>query len=172
MNALSVLILVLPLPFFFMLHDAEELLFQHRWMLRHGPNLCTRFPRLQPLISHLSSLTTPAFAIAVGEELLLLLAVTAYVLSDGWCAFWVWSAVFMAFSVHLMVHMLQGIAVRGYIPGLASSLLLLPWAGYGLWSLWLVMSLPAMLLCGVCGLAAIALNLFLAHRLGKWFCRK
>lgn len=77
MNAFSAFALVLPLPLFFLLHDAEELVFQHRWMLRHGPELCARFPRLRPLVSHLSSLTTPAFAIAVGEELLLLLAVTA-----------------------------------------------------------------------------------------------
>lgn len=78
----------------------------------------------------------------------------------------------MAFSVHLLVHMVQGIAIRGYVPGLASSLLLLPWAGYGLWSLWLVMPVPAMLLCGVCGVAVIALNLAFAHRLGKWICSK
>ena len=172
MNAFSAFALVLPLPLFFLLHDLEELIFQHRWMLRHGPELCTRFPRLRFLITHLSRLTTPAFAIAATEELLLLLGLTTYMLYDGPYAMWIWSAAFMAFSLHLAVHLLQGILVRGYVPGLVSSLLLLPWAGYGLWSLHLVMPLHSMCLCGLCGVAVIALNLGFAHHLGKWICSK
>ena len=53
MSALALLSLVLPLPALFVLHDVEEAVVQHRWMLSHEAALRAQFPRLQPLITHL-----------------------------------------------------------------------------------------------------------------------
>ena len=36
--------------------------------------------------------------------------------------------VFMAFSIHLIVHLGQSIVVRGYVPGFVTSILLLPFS--------------------------------------------
>lgn len=92
------------------------------------------------MIEQLARLNTKAFAIAVLEELVVLLLVTVYVVVQGPYCMKIWSALFVAFSIHLLVHIGQAILVRGYVPGAVSSLLLLPFAGYGMWSIWLVMS--------------------------------
>ena len=96
----------------------------------------------------------------------MLLAVTAYVLVGGTWAAEVWGAVFLAFSLHLIVHAVQAAMVRGYVPGLATSLLLLPYAAFGVWSMSLVWSVPKILALAAAGSLAVAANLRLAHSLG------
>ena len=44
MSALSVFYLVLPFPLAFILNDADEVVVQHRWMLKHQDNLSEKFP--------------------------------------------------------------------------------------------------------------------------------
>lgn len=114
--------IVLLFPFLFLLHEIEEVVVQHRWMALHKDKLLQRFPRLRKLIEYLCSMTTKAFAVAASEELLLLLLVTCYVLVDGPASFYVWSAVFIAFAVHLHVHVVQAVVVTGYVPGLLTTL--------------------------------------------------
>lgn len=145
----------------------EEVVVQRRWMALHQARLLQRFPRLRGLIAHLGSLSTKAFAVAASEELLLLLLVTCYVLVDGPGCFYVWAAVFIAFAVHLHVHVVQAVAVRGYVPGLLTTLLLLPTCYLGLQTIWLRTSGWEILGLGIAGTIFIALNLRFAHWLGK-----
>ena len=166
MSALSVFSLVLVLPLAFLLHNGEELAVQHRWMQAHRAELATRFPRLRPLVAHLSRLSTRAFAVAAMEEFVLLLVVTAYVLQQGPYCREVWVACFMAFAFHLCVHVGQAVLVRGYVPGLATTILLLPYVAYGCWSVWLSMGVAQWLALTACGVVVLMVNLALAHRLG------
>ena len=159
--------IVLLFPFLFLLHEIEEVVVQHRWMALHKGKLLQRFPRLRKLIEYLCSMTTKAFAVAASEELLLLLLVTCYVLVDGPGSFYVWSAVFIAFAVHLHVHVVQAVVVTGYVPGLLTTLLLLPYCYLGLQTIWLRTSGWEMLGLGIAGTLFIALNLRFAHWLGK-----
>ena len=166
MSALSILFLVLPFPLAFIIHEAEEIAVQKRWMSRHHDLLKQKFPRLKPLTGHLSKLGTKAFAVAAAEELLIVLAVTALVLIQYEFCMQIWSAIFIAFSLHLIVHILQAVAVRGYVPGLVSTVVLLPYSAYGLYSIHLAMSLWEMLAWGAAGLVFMAVNLMFAHKLG------
>lgn len=166
MSGLALLALVLPLPIAFVLHDAEEGMVQHAWMVSHETVLRTKFPRLQSLITHLLRLDTKAFLVAALEELLVMLGVTAYVLLQAPYAMEVWTACFLAFSLHLLVHVGQALLVRGYVPGLVSSLLLLPYVAYGIWSIWLVMSSWLMLLLAVAGWLVLMANLWFSHWIG------
>ena len=166
MSPLSVLILVLPLPLAFLLHDAEEVAVQHRWMENHSGALRERFPRLRPLLDRLQRLNTKAFALAALEEFIVLLCATACVLADVSFALELWAALFLAFSLHLLLHLGQAVAVRGYVPGLVTSILLSPFAAYGIFCISLVMSPLKMLALAVAGAAFIALNLRFAHWLG------
>ena len=166
MSALSILYLILPFPLAFILHDAEEIIFQHRWMLRHKDSLNLRFPRLRPLTEPLSGLGTLASAL---EELVIIATAVCYVLVQGqWCL-QVWSALFLAFSVHLLVHIAQAAVIRGYVPGLVTSMLLLPYAFFGIRSISFVMSPWEILLLGGAGVIAMAANLAFAHWLGRKF---
>lgn len=172
MSPLSVLILVLPLPLVFLLHDAEEVAVQHRWMENHSGALRERFPRLRPLLDRLQRLNTKAFALAALEEFIVLLCATACVLADVPFALELWAALFLAFSLHLLLHFGQAVAVRGYVPGLVTSILLSPFAVYGVFCISLVMSPLKMFALAVAGAAFVALNLRFAHWLGLKLTRR
>ena len=166
MSPLSVLILVLPLPLAFLLHDAEEVAVQHRWMENHSGALRERFLRLRPLLDRLQRLNTKAFALAALEEFIVLLCATACVLADVSFALELWAALFLAFSLHLLLHFGQAVAVRGYVPGLVTSILLSPFAAYGIFCISLVMAPLKMFALAVAGASFVALNLLFAHWLG------
>ena len=166
MSALSILFLVLPFPLAFIIHEAEEIAVQKRWMSTHRDTLDKKFPKLRPLTAHLAKLGTKAFAVAAAEELLIVLAITSLVLIQYEFCMQIWSAIFIAFSLHLIVHILQAVAVRGYVPGLVSTVVLLPYSAYGLYSIYLAMSLWEMLAWGTAGLVFMAVNLMFAHKLG------
>ena len=161
--------MIISFPLAFLFHDLEEILVQHKWMAAHKEDLLRRFPRFQPMILHLSSFNTKAFTMAVIEELVLLLLATAYYLADGPYALEIWAALFVAFSVHLVVHVGQGIIIRGYVPGLITSILLLPYSCYGISCICQNMDFGKLILLGVIGFVAIAVNLLFAHWLGKKF---
>ena len=172
MSPLSVLILVLPLPLAFLLHDAEEVAVQHRWMENHSGALRQRFPRLRQLLDRLQRLNTKAFALAALEEFIVLLCATACVLADVPFSLELWAALFLAFSLHLLLHLGQAVAVRGYVPGLVTSILLSPFAAYGIFCISLVMSPLKMFALAVAGVAFVALNLRFAHWLGLKLTRR
>ncbi|MGN0310771.1 MAG: HXXEE domain-containing protein [Bacteroides sp.] len=163
MSALTVLYLVLPFPVAFILHDAEEVVVQHRWMLNHKERLIAKFPKMTKLVEHLSSLTTKAFAVAAIEELVVLLVATAYVLVGGAYSVQIWSALFMAFSIHLLVHIGQAIILRGYVPGLVSTILLLPYSFIAMQSIWNAMSGMELVAWGIIGVIFMVANLRFAH---------
>lgn len=166
------LLLIIPFPLLFLLHEAEEVLLQHRWMLAHQDALKKRFPKLKTLLEHLSRLTPKAFAVAAFEEWLIITLATCYVLLQGDYCLQIWSALFMAFSFHLLVHIVQAFAVRGYVPGLATSLLLLPYSFIILQSIWHAMSGLELLLLGTAGIIVMVVNLRFAHWLGMAIARK
>lgn len=166
MNSLTILYTVLPFLLAFILHDAEEVVVQHCWMLKHKKSIITRFPKMKEMVEHLSGLTTKAFAIAAIEELLVLIMATAYVLVDGTYSMQIWSALFMAFSIHLLVHIGQAIVMRGYIPGLVSTILLLPYAFIGMQNIWKAMNGMELTVWAVIGIFTMAVNLRFAHWLG------
>ncbi len=164
------ILMILSFPLAFLIHEMEEILVQHKWMSAHKEDLLRRFPKFQPMILHLSSLNTKAFTIAVMEELVLLLLATAYYLEGGPYAMEVWTALFVAFSVHLVVHVCQGIIIKGYVPGLITSILLLPYSYHGISCISQEMNCGKLILLGVIGFITIAVNLWFAHWLGKKSC--
>ncbi|MGM9740041.1 MAG: HXXEE domain-containing protein [Candidatus Cryptobacteroides sp.] len=166
MSGLSILLLVLPLPIVFIVHDLEEIFLLSKWMLRNKDGVAARFPKTAPLLDRLAGLGTRGFAIAAAEELLVLFLVTAYVLAQCPYAREIWTAIFLAFSIHLLVHVVQAVLVCGYVPGLVTSILLLPYAGYGIYSIHLVMNWLQILLLGLAGSLFMILNLRFAHRVG------
>ena len=167
-----ILLLIIPFPLAFLLHEAEEVLLQHRWMLAHHDALKKRFPKLKPLLTHLSRLTTKAFAVAAFEEWLIITVATCYVLIQGDYCLQIWSALFMAFSFHQLTHIVQAFVVRGYVPGIATSLLLLPYSFMILQSIWYFMSGLEMLLWGMSGIIVMIVNLRFAHWLGMSVAHK
>ena len=141
-------------------------------MENHSGALRERFPRLRPLLDRLQRLNTKAFALAALEEFIVLLCATACVLADVPFALELWAALFLAFSRHLLLHLGQAVAVRGYVPGLVTSILLSPFAAYGVFCISLVMSPLKMFALAVTGAAFVALNHLFAHWLGLKLTRR
>lgn len=166
MGAFAVLYLVLPLPLAFCLNAAEELLFFRRWRAAHGDDPEPAFPLFALQVSRLRKSGAGAFLAAAAEELLLLLAVTLCVLMQWSFALGLWSAVFMAFSAHLFARLFLALVLRSYVPGVVSSAVLLPYAAYGIYSIYLVMSQGRMAVLALAGIAAACVNRRLAGMLG------
>lgn len=159
-------LLLWSLPVMFALHDAEEVLFLPSWLSRNRELLARRFPRLScRLLPHFAGITPMAFAAMAAEELALLLAVTVYaaVTHD----YYPWLALLLAFTVHLLVHIAQWVAVGRYLPVVATSLLCLAGCGWGLHTIAdsRLFTLREFVCCGVAGCAVAAANLWLLHRL-------
>ena len=150
----------------FIVHDGEEIAMEHKWVMSHGDALCARFPMLHRLFNHLRRMSTKAFAIAVMEELAVLVAITVYALVGGPYGIELWSVAFMAFSIHLVVHVVQSIIVRGYVPGFVSSILLLPFSYLGMKDICQTFTTSQLLLYGAIGVVIMVANLAFAHWLG------
>lgn len=167
MNTPVLTYIVLAFPLAFILHDAEEIVVQHRWMLAHEKSMIARFPKLKPMIYHLLSLDTQSFAVAAVEELLLLLVATAYYLWGGFCSFEIISAFYLAFSFHLVVHLGQATIFREYVPDFVSSLMLLLYSAIGVYEISDTLDSLTIALCCMIGIVAMVVNLKFAHWLGK-----
>lgn len=113
------------LPLLFLFHDFEEILFLKPWFAKNGGAVQKRFPRLaKKLLPHFSAVTTFRFSLGVAEEFLLLCAVTVVSYAANWYA--LWFGLCAAFTLHLLMHCVQALLMRGYIPAVATSLLCLP----------------------------------------------
>ena len=150
----------------FIVHDGEEVAVLHKWVMSHGDALCAKHPMLRRLFNYIRKLNTKSFAIAALEELVLLIAITVYALIGGPYAVELWTAIFMAFSIHLIVHVIQAIVVRGYVPGLVSSILLLPFSYLGMQRICNTFNASQLLLYGMIGVVMMLANLAFAHWLG------
>ena len=150
----------------FVVHDGEEIAVEHKWVMSHGDALCARFPMLRRMFNHLRRMSTKAFAIAVMEELAVLVAITIYALVGGPYAVELWSVAFMVFSIHLVVHVVQAIVIKGYVPGLVTSILLLPFSYLGMKGICQTFSISQLLSYGAIGVMIMVSNLAFAHWLG------
>ena len=93
------------LPFFFLLHELEEILMAHRWIEKNGAAMHKRFPRLRYLIRNMKGMTTRRFATIAFEEFLIVSTCTFVSLQTGDLE--AWYCCLAAFSIHLFVHIIQ-----------------------------------------------------------------
>ena len=150
----------------FIVHDGEEIAVVHKWVMTHGNDLCEKLPMLRRVFNYLRKLNTKAFAIAAFEELIVLIGISAYAYIGGPYAIELWSAAFMVFSLHLIVHIGQAIVVRGYVPGLVTSVLLLPFAFLVMQRICTTINASQLVIWTVVGVIFMVANLLFAHWLG------
>ena len=151
----------------FVLHDGEETLVMQRWQQRHSADIMRRFPRLKHRLSHLTSITTRGFAIAAAEEFVIIAAAAIMLFLGVPYAFYIVSALFIAFVVHQAIHLVQALILRSYVPGLLTNILLLPATITGM--VYIIQSLSAtqIAVCSATGIVVMAINLPFAHYIGR-----
>jgi hypothetical protein len=158
------------LPVVFMLHDFEEILMMNAWMNKNKNLLINRFPKLgKSLVSSYGNLSTASFSMAVAEEFLIL--VIASFLAAEYHQNILWLACFIAFSVHLIVHIVQWLIVRRYIPAIISSFLALIYSIYSFIQIinYEMFSITEYILIGLAGIVLMALNLYFIHKMAAKF---
>lgn len=151
-------------PVIFMLHEMEEIIGFGPW-LDKNQGILDKYPTIAAAYEHFSP---SGFAVAVLEEYLVVLIITGA--SLYFANYLVWLGAFIAFSLHLLIHLIQSILIRKYIPALASSLVLLPP------SIWIIKQVIdqtdySLLIWTLLGLIFMVVNLAFAHKL-MWLVTK
>ena len=94
------------LPVVFMLHDFEEIIIFKPWLEKNRDELKRRFPRIDKTLSkNHDHLSTSAYAVAVLHEFFIITVITYFSLYFG--SYHWWFGAFAAFSLHLVVHLLE-----------------------------------------------------------------
>ena len=166
MDTLTFMICLLPIVFMF--HDFEEIIFFKPWMNKNNVYLSERFPRLsKQLLPRFASLSTSGFALAVAEEFVLLCLISYGAIYFE--NYYLWIAAFMGFSIHLIMHVLQWIILRRYIPMIITSLISLPYCVYTFIRILEsnMFQVFEIVLCTFVGLLIMGVNLLFAHKLGE-----
>lgn len=107
-------------PIIFMLHEMEEIIGLKIWFEKNI-DIVKKYNILKKLYNIFSN---EGFAIAVLEEYILCIIITS--ISVFWKIHIIWIGAFIAFSLHLLVHIIQSIIIKKYTPALISSIALLP----------------------------------------------
>lgn len=118
-------------PLLFIFHDLEEIIGFMPWIERNEKLLAKKAVFI--LNTH-KGLSTEGFALAVAEEFVVVLLVSFFALiCHTRLLYLIWLGGFVAFALHLVVHILQAIWLRRYIPALATSILCLPVSSIIIW---------------------------------------
>lgn len=107
-------------PIIFMIHEMEEIIGFRIW-LDKNVDILNKYPLFSKLKENFSY---EGFSVAVLEQYLLCILITA--LSIYCENSLIWIGFFIAFIIHLAIHILQSIVIRKYIPALITSIILLP----------------------------------------------
>lgn len=151
------------LPLVFMLHEFEEIIMLPTWLRQNQAQLVRRFPAAQRIFHSLGKLPTPAFSLAVTEEFLLLSACTLIATAYGHIT--AWYCCLLAFSVHLIVHLIQFLIIRKYIPAIVTTLLCLPYCVRAFIEAQSCFLLSETLLWAITGSVIAAVNLLFIHKI-------
>ena len=166
MSALSVLYIVLPILAISFFHTLEVAFTAKRWVGRHWVSLMNEHPNLLNILFRLSGMNMQAFLIAAGTGFLVVLLSTAALFVGGLWTERIWAIVFMAYSVCTLINIVRAVTLKGYVPGLVTSIISVPLIAYTAYSLSLVWPCWEMLLFGILGLAIAIAGLFIAQRIG------
>jgi hypothetical protein len=157
-------------PIVFMLHEFEEIIFFKPWLRENSACLSERFPWLaRRLLPRLEGLSVAAFAVAVGEEFVLLSVVTVVSVLFG--NYLLWFGVFMGFFVHLLIHLGQWIVLRKYIPAIYTTIVSMVYCLFSLKYMLRENLFQAgdLIIWTFAGFGIVVLNLMLAHKLAAWY---
>lgn len=168
MSALSILYIVLPLLAVSLCHTLEVLFTAKRWAGRHWVSLMNEHPNLLNVLFRLSGMNMKSFLIAAGACFLAVLLSTTALFAGGLWAELVWTTVFMAYSVCSLINIVRAVTLKGYVPGLVTSIISVPLIAYAAYSLSLVWPWWEMLLFAILGLVLAVAGHFIAQRIGRY----
>ena len=151
------------LPLFFLLHELEEILMACPWIRKNSTTMYRRFPKMGRIIREMEQMTTKKFTVIATEEFLIVSVCTLVSLLTGNPASWY--CCLAAFSTHLIIHIVQFVVWRGYIPAIISTALCLPYCIWAIHGTYQFFSLHELFLYTILGALLGGMNLIGMHRL-------
>lgn len=149
----------------------EEIVGMKKFLKENGQMLSAKIPRAANIIQQFS---TEGFALAVYEELVLCIALSVMAIaiecSDIFLNLWL--GAYIGCSFHFVVHIVQSIAIRKYIPALITSIICLPVSVVLLKQSIGVFCDRISICWTAAGFVLVFVNLVLAHKLMAWYGRK
>lgn len=168
MSALSVLYIVLPILAVSFCHALEVVFTARRWASHHSASSDEAHQSLVNILFRLSGMNMKSFLIAAGACFLAVLLSTAALFAGGLWGELVWTTVFMAYSVCALISIVRAVTLKGYVPGLVTSIISVPLIAYAAYSLSLVWPWWEMLLFAILGLVLAVAGHFIAQRIGRY----
>lgn len=155
-----------------MFHEFEEILFLKYWLKKDKEYLNNKFPKTgSKIYLQYNKFTTAGFVLAVAEEFILIsiLCYSAIILDN----YYIWFTVFIGFSIHIAIHIIQWMVYRKYIPTIITSTLVLPYCIYGFMMCINngINSLFWIMISSIIGTIGVLINLQFIHYLGKRFSK-
>ncbi|EGT4600973.1 HXXEE domain-containing protein [Clostridioides difficile] len=156
-------------PLLFIFHDMEEIIGFGIWIKKNKSMLDKKYPFISKIYENYS---TEGMAFAVFEEFILcIIFCILIVITDNQYVYLLWLGSFIAYTLHLVIHIGQSIIIRKYIPSLITSIICLP---ISIWciskSIYIVdCEMSTTILYSIIGIIIVALNLKFAQSLiGKF----
>ena len=167
MSALSVLYIVLPILAVSLCHALEVVFTARRWASHHSASSDEAHQSLVNILFRLSGMNMSALVIAAVVGFLAVLLSTAALFVGGLWTERIWATIFMAYSVCALINLVSAVTLKGYVPGLVTSIISVPLIAYAAYPLSLVWPWWEMLLFAILGLVLALANLYFAQRLGQ-----
>ncbi|HFL3855184.1 TPA: HXXEE domain-containing protein [Clostridioides difficile] len=156
-------------PLLFIFHDMEEIIGFGIWLKKNKSMLDKKYPFISKIYENYS---TEGMAFAVFEEFILcIIFCILTVITENQYVYLLWLGSFIAYTLHLVIHIGQSIIIRKYIPSLITSIICLP---ISIWciskSIYIVdCEMNTTILYSIIGIIIVALNLKFAQSLiGKF----
>ncbi len=154
----------------FIFHDMEEIVGMNKWLNKNYDSIVEKYPFAKKILSNYLGVSTGAFALAVYEELILLIVICLLAsITNSAIVYGIWFGCLVGFTLHLFIHIGQAIAIRSYIPALITSFISIPPSILLILKTAPLMPLikmnPAVIAGTIIGILGVAINLKLAHNL-------
>lgn len=167
MSALSVLYIVLPILAVSLCHALEVVFTARRWASHHSASSDEAHQSLVNILFRLSGMNMSALVIAAVVGFLAVLLSTAALFVGGLWTERIWATIFMAYSVCALISIVRAVTLKGYVPGLVTSIISVPLIAYAAYPLSLVWPWWGMMLFAIVGLVLALANLYFAQRIGQ-----
>ncbi len=149
-------------PLFFLIHELEEFLMMRSWIEKNSIAMYGRFPRFERIIQVMQKVTRRKVAMIAFEEFLVVVVCTIVSAYTGNLI--AWYCCLAAFSVYLLIHIVQFMVWRGYIPAIVTTLLCLPYCIGVICEVSLPFTSGEWVIYTLLGLILGGLNLFVMHK--------
>ena len=159
-------------PILFIFHDMEEIVGFGIWLRKNKKFIMKKYPWA---VAPYKAFSTEGMALAIYEELIVCIAFSGavYVTEDPIISY-IWLGALLGCTLHYLIHIIQALVIRMYIPAVITSIICLPV------SLWIIGQCFSGISCFdiqtaawiLAGIGMVGINLKIAQRLIGWFTRK